>query len=870
MIQPHQARPTTRKVHEALRAAGLSVVPLAFRRKNTTVQWKKAESDLDAFPLSRWGDAHDKREAIGQPNGLALVGGKVSGVIFLDIDDRETANRFLSATAFSPPPWMTVTSKGLHVAFAVPDEIPIEHVRNKAKIAIRIGGQEFRTDIRGDGGYVVAPFSFHQDTGVMYRPTQWPWTSGDRARLPKLDPQWTLIFTRDVPVPDRPGEKRQVVEERTIAEEVARKKADAERAAGPLRRDGYVRTNTGNAPVDERNAFERARAYAARVPGAVQGQGGDEHTYKLACKIARGFNLDDGETARVLQEWNEKCNPPWTDEELQRKIESARKYGKEEYGNMLVARQRDGENKPDQKKPDPKAPIPATGFEILPGDINAWARSLDPVSFAKHLQRHLDHLNRVIGFLEEAGKPVPLELIEASLTKRFCRLAIPRHYDPLQRARFEAEADQDEPPDEPEWDESGEPSLPDEEEDPRERLKLRFLEDIEVAELRRVRDATPSPFMFDQLIESILVDRGDRPLTDKDREEVAEFRRKQKSVVSMINAVAQCGQVSANWLCPDPGHGLRAKRRHRCERAALCPTCAVVRGRTQRHWIEEWWSDATRYVALVKKVGFLQDIGDIKTDRNTVVDLVDGAPYVAVVSTRRVAVICPENLFATPIDLPPGVEARLLSRAEAAELFESVWTESAHHFADLLRELSHTPDPRARERLQSKVARFPFLESPHHPRATTNKAGKLLLELPTNEEIRAFVKERARQRRVKETPGIDSTPLDAYCCDQILGWDDEKQRPIYCESRLNGVIFDAKTGDYVCDIDPSLKPYRVKKVVAEAARWAVEDRGPLRKPLHRTRPEKHAELRIVGRLVYIPPNRYAPPAAAPPPATLAG
>jgi hypothetical protein len=34
----------------------------------------------------------------------------------------------------------------------------------------------------------------------------------------------------------------------------------------------------------------------------------------------------------VLHDWNSRCDPPWTDRELQEKIASARRYGHEDLG----------------------------------------------------------------------------------------------------------------------------------------------------------------------------------------------------------------------------------------------------------------------------------------------------------------------------------------------------------------------------------------------------------------------------------------------------------------------------------------------------------------------------------------------------------
>jgi hypothetical protein len=84
--------------------------------------------------------------------------------------------------------------------------------------------------------------------------------------------------------------------------------------------------------------LERARRYLAALPPAIAGSHGDLHTFRVCCRLVRGFALDDGEALALLQEWNVRCQPPWTDRELEQKIASARRYGREPIGGLLEAR----------------------------------------------------------------------------------------------------------------------------------------------------------------------------------------------------------------------------------------------------------------------------------------------------------------------------------------------------------------------------------------------------------------------------------------------------------------------------------------------------------------------------------------------------
>jgi hypothetical protein len=60
----------------------------------------------------------------------------------------------------------------------------------------------------------------------------------------------------------------------------------------------------------------RARAFLRRVDPAVAGQRGDLHTFRVCCRIVRGFGLADDEAIHALSEWNARCQPPWTEREL--------------------------------------------------------------------------------------------------------------------------------------------------------------------------------------------------------------------------------------------------------------------------------------------------------------------------------------------------------------------------------------------------------------------------------------------------------------------------------------------------------------------------------------------------------------------------
>jgi predicted P-loop ATPase len=65
---------------------------------------------------------------------------------------------------------------------------------------------------------------------------------------------------------------------------------------------------------------------------AIEGGGGDQHTFMLACR-GRDFGLNEEQTHRcMLQHWNDRCMPPWDADALRKKVENAYMYNSDEVG----------------------------------------------------------------------------------------------------------------------------------------------------------------------------------------------------------------------------------------------------------------------------------------------------------------------------------------------------------------------------------------------------------------------------------------------------------------------------------------------------------------------------------------------------------
>ena len=70
---------------------------------------------------------------------------------------------------------------------------------------------------------------------------------------------------------------------------------------------------------------DRAKAYLDACPPAISGQGGHNQTFAMAQSLVNGFCLETDEALRLLLEhYNPRCEPPWSERELQHKVDSAR------------------------------------------------------------------------------------------------------------------------------------------------------------------------------------------------------------------------------------------------------------------------------------------------------------------------------------------------------------------------------------------------------------------------------------------------------------------------------------------------------------------------------------------------------------------
>jgi hypothetical protein len=102
---------------------------------------------------------------------------------------------------------------------------------------------------------------------------------------------------------------------------------------------------------------ERIGKYMERVDPAVSGQHGHTATLAAARCLVWDWGLSESEALPYLKVYNERCEPPWSEAELERKLKQALEYKhhKTARGHLVGEGYSPGEDKPvPQREVDPK------------------------------------------------------------------------------------------------------------------------------------------------------------------------------------------------------------------------------------------------------------------------------------------------------------------------------------------------------------------------------------------------------------------------------------------------------------------------------------------------------------------------------------
>jgi Bifunctional DNA primase/polymerase, N-terminal/Primase C terminal 1 (PriCT-1) len=216
----------------------------------------------------RWPDAN-----------VGICTGMPSGIVVIDVDGADGEASLAAIIARHEPLPETLTARtgregGRHLYFGVADQ----EIRNSAG---RLGA---KLDVRGQGGYIVAPPSMH----ISGRRYEWI----DDAPIAPL-PDWLRGLMLATPAPAS----------RRIA--------------------------TGN--TSSADLLRRGRTYVALADGAGEGTRNGA-CFRLAGHLAalageHGETLAEGEIIELLYDFNRRCQPPLSTKELENAVRSGMTNG---------------------------------------------------------------------------------------------------------------------------------------------------------------------------------------------------------------------------------------------------------------------------------------------------------------------------------------------------------------------------------------------------------------------------------------------------------------------------------------------------------------------------------------------------------------
>ncbi|MFT3992156.1 MAG: hypothetical protein QM680_12175 [Luteolibacter sp.] len=84
--------------------------------------------------------------------------------------------------------------------------------------------------------------------------------------------------------------------------------------------------------------IERARKLLQSCEPSVSGSNGHNKLLAAACALVNGFAFDDALAERLLlEEFNPRCSPPWSERDVKRKVQQAHKFNSEPRGHLIGA-----------------------------------------------------------------------------------------------------------------------------------------------------------------------------------------------------------------------------------------------------------------------------------------------------------------------------------------------------------------------------------------------------------------------------------------------------------------------------------------------------------------------------------------------------
>lgn len=250
----------------ALARRGFRVFPLIPNGKTPAKKSWQTIATTDENKIKSWWDQRDYNIGVATGKGIFVVD--------YDCKPNQKGEKTLKKHRLLgfDETFRVKTPNGVHAYYAT-----------QSVVSNSVSSIAEHVDVRGDGGYVVGPgstidektYTIEDDQAPQYAPTE--------------------------------------IERAALRANVAHTKQDT----------------TPLTELDSDHAIAQATDYLEHAaPEAIEGSGGDETTYKVACRV-KDYGISE-ETCFELMEahWNaQKAIPPWDHDDLQRKIQNAYAYG---------------------------------------------------------------------------------------------------------------------------------------------------------------------------------------------------------------------------------------------------------------------------------------------------------------------------------------------------------------------------------------------------------------------------------------------------------------------------------------------------------------------------------------------------------------
>lgn len=298
-----------------------------------------------------------------------------AGLLVVDVDAAKGGHEALKTLGLPETFAVKTPGGGLHLYYAASD------VRNSVDV-IAPG-----VDIRSAGGYVVGPGSYFADP------------SGRKGYVGPYE------IAADLPAAAAP-------ESLILRCGQPRERSDAPAACEP--------------DLSENVAFA-ARYLQIDAPAAIQGSGGNNTAYAVAARLHELGVSPESAAALMAAHWNERCLPPWSDDELATICRNAANYAQAAFGAGA-------------------ATVVAEGFAAVTIEAGQAATAppaklfratvFDPTAPAEPPEHYLYGLHYVRGILSATAAPGGFGKSQLALAEAVCmatgrELLGERIYEPL-------------------------------------------------------------------------------------------------------------------------------------------------------------------------------------------------------------------------------------------------------------------------------------------------------------------------------------------------------------------------------------------------------------------------------------------------------